>query len=245
MQEKSLLLQKINISKMNIAIILAAGSGTRMGTKTPKQFIEVEGKTLMEYSIAAFERNAYIDEIAVVTKEEYFPLVQSFVEKNGFKKVRKLLKGGKERYDSSLAAINAYENDDDCLFLHDCVRAGVSQDIIDVCARALENYDGVEVGVEPTDTVVSIDEDGCIVDIPVRSMQRNAQTPQCFRRGTIKKAFEIALQDPNFKATDDCGVVHKYLPEVKIFVAKGEQSNFKVTFQEDIERFRKMILERN
>jgi len=227
---------------MNIAIILAAGSGTRMGTKTPKQFIEVEGKTLMEYSIAAFEQNENIDEIAVVTKEEFFPLVESFIEKNDFKKVRKLLKGGKERYDSSLAAINAYSDDNDNLFLHDCVRAGVSQKIINVCARALEKYEGVEVGVEPTDTVVAIDDDGCIVDIPSRSMLRNGQTPQCFRRGTIKKAFEIALKDPNFKATDDCGVVHKYLPEVKIFVAPGEQSNFKVTFKEDIERFRKQVL---
>lgn len=229
---------------MNIAIILAAGSGTRMGSKTPKQFIEIEGKTLMEYSIAAFEQNENIDEIAVVTKEEFFPLVESFIEKNGFRKVRKLLKGGKERYDSSLAAINAYTNDEDRLFLHDCVRAGVSQHIINECARGLEKYEAIEIGVEPTDTVVGIDEEGCITEIPVRSMLRNAQTPQCFRRGTIKRAFDIALQDPDFKATDDCGVVHKYLPEVKIFVAKGEQDNFKVTFPEDIERFRKMILER-
>lgn len=229
---------------MNIAIILAAGSGTRMGSKTPKQFLEIEGKTLMEYSIAAFEQNENIDEIAVVTKEEFFPLVESFIEKNGFKKVRKLLKGGKERYDSSLAAINAYTNDEDRLFLHDCVRAGVSQHIINECARGLEKYEAIEIGVEPTDTVVGIDEEGCITKIPIRSMLRNAQTPQCFRRGTIKRAFDIALQDPDFKATDDCGVVHKYLPEVKIFVAKGEQDNFKVTFPEDIERFRKMILER-
>ena len=227
---------------MNIAIILAAGSGTRMGSKTPKQFIEIEGKTLMEYSISAFEQNDNIDEIAVVTKEEFFPLVESFIEKNGFRKVRKLLKGGKERYDSSLAAINAYTNDDDKLFLHDCVRAGVSQNIINECARGLEKYDAIEIGVEPTDTVVGIDEEGCITEIPVRSMLRNAQTPQCFRRGTIKRAFDIALQDPDFKATDDCGVVHKYLPEVRIFVAKGEQENFKVTFPEDIERFRKMLL---
>lgn len=196
----------------------------------------------MEHSISAFEQNGNIDEIAVVTKEEYFPLVESFIEKNGFKKVRKLLKGGKERYDSSLAAINAYTNDDDKLFLHDCVRAGVSQNIIDECARGLEKYEAVEIGVEPTDTVVAIDEDGCITDIPVRSMLRNAQTPQCFRRGTIKRAFDIALKDPNFKVTDDCGVVHKYLPEVRIFVAKGEQNNFKVTFPEDIERFQRMLL---
>lgn len=195
----------------------------------------------MEHSISAFEQNGNIDEIAVVTKEEYFPLVESFIEKNGFKKVRKLLKGGKERYDSSLAAINAYTNDDDKLFLHDCVRAGVSQNIIDECARGLEKFEAVEIGVEPTDTVVAIDEDGCITDIPVRSMLRNAQTPQCFRRGTIKRAFDIALKDPNFKVTDDCGVVHKYLPEVRIFVAKGEQNNFKVTFPEDIERFQRML----
>lgn len=226
---------------MNIAIILAAGSGTRLGSKTPKQFIEVCGKTLMEYSIAAFEQNENIDEIAVVTKEEFFPLVNSFIEKNGFKKVRRLLKGGKERYDSSLAAINAYTNDDDNLFLHDCVRAGVSQNIINDCARALEEHQAVEAAVELTDTVVAIGEDGCICDIPVRAMMRNAQTPQCFRRGIIRKAFEIALQDPNFVATDDCGVVHKYLPEVKIVLVKGEQENFKVTYPDDIERFKRMV----
>ncbi len=230
---------------MNIAIILAAGSGTRMGTKTPKQFIEVEGKTLMEYSISAFERNENIDEIAVVTKEDYFPLVESFIRKNGFRKVKKILKGGKERYDSSLAAINAYTDDSANLFLHDCVRAGVSQAIINECAQALRKYEGVEVGVEPTDTVVSIDDDGCIRSIPMRSMLRNSQTPQCFRRGTIKRAFDIALKDPDFKVTDDCGVVHKYLPEVRIFVAQGEQNNFKVTFQDDIERFRKIVTEQN
>ena len=226
---------------MNIAIILAAGSGTRLGSKTPKQFIEVCGKTLMEYSIAAFEQNENIDEIAVVTKEEFFPLVNSFIEKNGFKKVRRLLKGGKERYDSSLAAINAYTNDDDNLFLHDCVRAGVSQNIINDCARALEEHQAVEAAVELTDTVVAIGEDGCICDIPVRAMMRNAQTPQCFRRGIIRKAFEVALQDSNFVATDDCGVVHKYLPEVKIALVKGEQENFKVTYPDDIERFKRMV----
>lgn len=226
---------------MNIAVILAAGSGTRMGTKTPKQFIEVCGKTLMEYSIAAFEQNENIDEIAVVTKEDYFPLVEALIEKNGFKKVGRLLKGGKERYDSSLAAIRAYTNDDDNIFLHDCVRAGVSQRIINDCARELKEFEAIEVGVEPTDTIVAIDEDGCIRDIPVRSMMRNAQTPQCFRRSIIKKAFDIALQDPAFVATDDCGVVHKYLPGVKIKVIPGEQDNFKVTFQDDIERFKRIV----
>ncbi|MCF0208815.1 MAG: 2-C-methyl-D-erythritol 4-phosphate cytidylyltransferase [Bacteroidaceae bacterium] len=229
---------------MNIAIILAAGSGTRLGSKLPKQFIEIEGKTLLEYSIEAFESNENIDEIAVVTKEEYFALVESFIQKNDFKKVKKLLKGGKERYDSSLSAINAYSNDEDNLFLHDCVRAGVSQTIINNCALALKDYEGVNVGIVPTDTVAIVGEDGCIIDIPVRFMLRNAQTPQCFRRGTIKMAFDIALKDPNFKATDDCGVVHKYLPEVKIFVVEGEQCNFKVTYKDDIKRFREMILNR-
>ena len=230
---------------MNIAVILAAGTCTRMGSQTPKQFIEVGGQTLLEHSINAFEQNGNIDEIAVVTKEDFFPLVSSLIEKNGYHKVRKLLKGGKERYDSSLAAINAYPDGDDCLFLHDCVRAGVSQDIIDSCANALQTFDAVEVGIEPTDTVVAIGDDGCITDIPVRSMMRNGQTPQCFRRHIIKKAFDIALQDPAFKATDDCGVVHKYLPEVKIYVAPGEQDNFKITYKEDIERFEKLLAARS
>ncbi|MCF0202337.1 MAG: 2-C-methyl-D-erythritol 4-phosphate cytidylyltransferase [Bacteroidaceae bacterium] len=226
---------------MNIAIILAAGSGTRLGSSTPKQFLEVCGKTLMEHSIAAFESNGNIDEIAVVTKEEYFPLVEEFKRRNGFRKVKRLLKGGRERYDSSLAAINAYTNDDDCLFLHDCVRACVSQEIIDDCARALQDYDAVDVGAELTDTVVAVDDSGCIADIPVRSMMRNGQTPQCFRRGVIKEAFDIALRDPGFQATDDCGVVHKYMPQVRIYVVKGSQENIKVTYKDDLERMERII----
>ncbi|MCF0120448.1 MAG: 2-C-methyl-D-erythritol 4-phosphate cytidylyltransferase [Oscillospiraceae bacterium] len=226
----------------NIAIILAAGSGTRLGSSTPKQFIEIAGRTLLEYSVDAFERNANVDEIAVVTKKDYLPLVEQIVRRNAYRKVGRVLLGGKERYDSSLAAIRAFAEEPEAnLMIHDCVRAGISQQIIDRCAQALRDYEAVEVGVVPTDTVVAIDSEGCISDIPVRAMMRNGQTPQCFRLSVISRAFDIAMQDPGFQATDDCGVVHKYLPEVRIKVVEGEQNNFKVTYPEDIERFERLV----
>lgn len=228
---------------MNIAVILAAGSGTRLGGSTPKQFIEVEGRTLLEYSVDAFERNSHIDEIAIVTQSGFMPFVESLLARNGYRKTHRILAGGKERHDSSLAAIRAFAGVKDAnLLIHDCVRAGVSQAIIDRCAEALQEYEAVEVGVVPTDTVVSVDQEGCISSIPVRSMMRNGQTPQCFRLEVIREAFERALQDPDFQTTDDCGVVHRYMPEVRIKVVEGEQGNFKVTYKEDIERFRKQIV---
>ena len=94
---------------MNIAIILAGGSGTRLGNDTPKQFLKVAGKQVIEHTIDVFDKCALIDEICIVSKPDYVSEVESLVVKNRYKKVRKILNGGKERYDSSLAAINAYD----------------------------------------------------------------------------------------------------------------------------------------
>jgi 2-C-methyl-D-erythritol 4-phosphate cytidylyltransferase len=79
-----------------------------------------------------------------------------------------------------------------------------------------------------------VDETDCISAIPTRSLLRSGQTPQCFKRGVIHKAYEIALQDPQFVTTDDCGVVRKYLPDVPVFVVKGEVFNMKITYKEDL-----------
>ncbi|MFR1987060.1 MAG: 2-C-methyl-D-erythritol 4-phosphate cytidylyltransferase [Prevotellamassilia sp.] len=93
----------------NVAIILAGGKGNRMGTECPKQFLELRGKTILEYSIHAFEQNPHIDEIAVVVAPEYHHRLEDMKLLNGWTKLTKVLEGGKERSDSSLAAIRAYE----------------------------------------------------------------------------------------------------------------------------------------
>lgn len=220
---------------MNIAVILAGGSGTRLGGDKPKQFLVVEGKTILEHSIDAFHQNERIDEVAVVCREDYIDEVKSIVRARNYNKVKNVLCGGKERYHSSLAAISVCNNEDDCLLLHDAVRPLVSQRIINDCLDALKEYDAVDVAVATTDTIIQVDEENRIVNIPMRSTLRNVQTPQAFRVHTIRRAFELALKDPAFMPTDDCSVVHRYLPETLIYVVEGENTNIKITYASDLD----------
>ena len=218
----------------NIAVILAGGSGSRFGRDLPKQFLKVAGKKVIEHTIDVFEHNDLIDEIAVVTRSEFISDVEQLVINNHYGKVRKILIGGKERYHSSLSAINAYTDDSDNLIFHDAVRPLVNDRIINDCIAALKEYDAVDVAIPVADTIIQVDDADCINAIPTRSLLRSGQTPQCFKRGVIYKAYEIALSDPQFVTTDDCGVVRKYLPEVPVFVVKGEVFNMKITYKEDL-----------
>ncbi len=218
----------------NVAVILAGGNGSRFGQDLPKQFLKVAGKKVIEHTIDVFEHNDLIDEIAVVTRSEFIADVEQLVVNNHYGKVRKILVGGKERYHSSLSAINAYTDDTDNLIFHDAVRPLVNNRIINDCIDALQKYDAIDVAIPVADTIIQVDETDCINTIPTRSLLRSGQTPQCFKRGTIHKAYEIALQDPNFVTTDDCGVVRKYMPDTPVFVVKGEVFNMKITYKEDL-----------
>ncbi|MCQ2341577.1 MAG: 2-C-methyl-D-erythritol 4-phosphate cytidylyltransferase [Paludibacteraceae bacterium] len=218
----------------NIGIILAGGSGSRMGDNTPKQFLKLAGKMVIEHTIDVFESATRIDEICIVCREDYIPELEQIVIRNQYQKVKKILAGGKERYDSSLAAIHAYTDDDTNLLFHDAVRPLVNERIINDCIDALEKYNAIDVAIKTTDTIVQVDNSDCIQSIPNRNELRNGQTPQCFKRGTIQKAYELALQDPYFQTTDDCSVVRKYLPQEPVYVVNGENFNMKLTYIEDL-----------
>ena len=124
----------------NIAIVLGGGIGCRLGLSTPKQFFKVAGKMVVEHTIDAFESNPHIDEIAIVSNPFYIADFESIIIKNGWKKVKKILKGGQERFHSSLSAIKAYEGSDVNLIFHDAVRPLVSQRILnDVIKQSIGN----------------------------------------------------------------------------------------------------------
>ena len=218
--------------KKNVAVILAGGVGSRLGLSTPKQFFKVAGKMVVEHTIDTFESNPHIHEIAIVSNPFYISDFESIIIKNGWKKVKKILKGGQERYHSSLSAIKAYEDTDVNLIFHDAVRPLVSQRILNDVIAALETYKAIDVAMPATDTIIQVN-DRFIQEIPDRSKLMRGQTPQAFHLETIKHAYDIALQDPAFKVTDDCGVVVKYLPEVPVYVVNGEESNMKLTYKED------------
>lgn len=217
----------------NIAIVLAGGVGSRLGLSTPKQFFKVAGKMVIEHTLDTFERNPHIDEIVVVTNPVYVSDVENIVLRNGWKKVKKILKGGKERYDSSLSAIHAYEGGEEVnLVFHDAVRPLVSQRIIDDVCEALKTYEAIDVTVPAVDTIIEAEGDH-IASIPDRSRLQRGQTPQAFRLSVISEAYKRAFKDPDFKVTDDCGVVVKYMPEVPVHLVEGEESNMKLTYKED------------
>ncbi|MBO4282448.1 MAG: bifunctional cytidylyltransferase/SDR family oxidoreductase [Bacteroidales bacterium] len=220
---------------MNIAVILAGGVGSRLGASTPKQFFKVAGKTVIEHTVDVFERNGRIDEIAIVIHPLYVDFMEQLVLKNAWKKVKKILKGGEERYFSSLSAIRAYEDfPDACLIFHDAVRPLIGQQVIHAVIDALQQYNAVDVAVPATDTIIRVNPEGTLItDIPNRKLLRRGQTPQAFRLRTIREAYARALKDPAFVSTDDCGTVIQYLPEEPIFVVPGEESNMKLTYKED------------
>ena len=221
--------------RMNVAVVLAGGSGQRFGAALPKQFLPLAGKTVIEHSILAFEQCAAIDEIAVVMHADYLPKMQEIIDKSGWKKVRKLLPGGAERYLSTLAAINAYEKESNVnLIFHDAARPAVSQRIISETVAALQMHSAVAVAIPSTDTVFEVTEDGSfITNIPLRKRLRCAQTPQGFHIEVIREAYRKAMLDPQFSSTDDCGVLLRYCPEVPIFIVSGDPSNVKITYPED------------
>ena len=218
----------------NIAIILAAGTGSRMGSPVPKQFLDLDGSTVIEHSVKAFASHPAIDEVAIVVHPDWMEHARKVVP--GFR----LIEGGSERYLSTLNAVAAYLDcpDDTNLIFHDSARPWISQEVIDRVVKALEKHEAVGVGIPSTDTVWEVRQelntDRFIARIPERRQMWRAQTPQAFRLWVIRDAYQRALQDPTFTATDDCGVVRKYLPEMKIHVVEGEERNRKITFPEDL-----------
>lgn len=219
-----------------IAILLAGGSGNRFGAGRPKQFLEVDGCTVLEHSIMAFHRSALVDEMVIITRQDFVEEVACIA--SAYPKVKHVRPGGKERYHSTLSALEVCTDSSDILLIHDAVRPLVSEAIIARCVEALGQYDAVGVAVPSTDTIVRVDENECIVETLPRAVLRNMQTPQGFRQAILRRAFDLGLEDPAFAPTDDCGVVRTYLPDVPIRIVEGEVTNIKITYPKDLEMVR-------
>ena len=226
---------------MNIAVVLAGGIGARVGGNMPKQLLPLaDGKTILEHSVAAFDEADCIDEVCIVMHPDYICEAENMLEANNWTKVRHIIPGGKERWESSVNAIRLYQDKLDAeqfatanILLHDAARPFVSQRIISDVCEALKEHEAVVVAIPSTDTVYEM-QNGCVARIPNRSTIMRAQTPQAFRLPLIAEAYDIALNCENMQVTDDCGVVFNYLPNQPIYIVLGEEQNKKITFKEDI-----------
>jgi 2-C-methyl-D-erythritol 4-phosphate cytidylyltransferase len=217
-----------------VAVVLAGGTGARVGLGIPKQLLKIAGKTILEHTIEVFEAAPEIDEIMVLMAPGYVERVQGIVATAGFRKVSNVVEGGDTRNATTRVALDLIGPDDCNVLFHDAVRPLLSQRIVRECVNALWTYSAVDVAIPSADTIVVVDDDECITDIPVRSRLRRGQTPQAFRSDAIREAYRIAADDPSFTATDDCGVVLRYLPNVSIKVIEGAEENIKITHPVDV-----------
>lgn len=220
---------------MAVAIILAAGAGTRFGGRMPKQFWPIEGQTILEHSAQAFIRHPGISEVALVVPKANLNWVKNLFSNEP--KVKKIIPGGANRSHSSFNAIQAYSYLPDAwLIFHDAARPLVSSETISSAIDAAVKYDAATAAIPSLDTILVSNPEGKVVnEIPDRPLMWRCQTPQAFRQKIIAKAYELALADPDFRATDDCGVVKKYLPQVDVGIFMGSEENLKITFARDME----------
>ena len=217
----------------NIAIILASGSGTRFRSETPKQFLKLAGKRVIEHTLDCFQNHAGIDEIIIVTSREQIALMEEIILHGDYSKVTRVLLGGDTRQASSAAGIAAIKGDSHKVLVHDAVRPLLDAATIDRCLEALERFDAVDTGIPSPDTVIRVDKENCITDIPERDQLRLGQTPQAFRAGLLRKAHALAVNDKQLKVTDDCGLILHY-GLGKVHVVAGDTSNIKITYPSDI-----------
>ena len=210
------------------AVILAGGVGARVGLGIPKQFLKVAGKSLIEHTIGVFETSNHISEIVIMMNPEWMDEVDALVSRAKFSKVTKILPGGSTRNETTQLALANF-NDDDIVLFHDAVRPLIDEQIIRNCVSLLNEYQAIDVVIPSADTLVIVDNEGFIQDIPPRASFRRGQTPQGFVAGILKDAYSKANKDPDFQATDDCSVVLKYRPDVAIATVPGSEYNMKVT----------------
>ncbi len=231
-----------DVPQHTVAVVLAGGTGERLGLQVPKQLLEIGGRSIIGHSIQAFEAAAEIDEIIVLMTPGFTDRAEAIVSAAGHQKVSRVLEGGETRTESTRIAIAAAgerlhdrgEPESGCKVLfHDAVRPFVDERIITDCVQALDSYDAVAVAIPSSDTIMVV-EGGVISHIPDRTTLRRVQTPQGFRLPVIRTAYERAMADPGFSSTDDCGVVLRYLPEVPITVVTGSEYNMKITHPIDV-----------
>lgn len=219
--------------KRHAAIVLAAGKGTRMNSDIPKQFLKLAGKPVIYYALWAFE-NSFVDEIVLVTGEgqqEYCR--REIVEKYGFRKISKIIVGGKERYDSVYRGLCELSGAD-YVYIHDGARPFVTQQILENAKCCVGQYQACAAGMPVKDTIKIVDDGNFVTNTPPRKYVWSIQTPQAFSYPLIREAYErLYIEGKEISVTDDAMVV-EYIMKKPVKLFEGSYENMKITTPEDL-----------
>lgn len=214
------------------AIVLAAGSGKRMNSKVHKQYLIIQDRPVLYYSLKAFEDSAVDEIVLVVGKGEEEFCRKEIVDKYGISKVKAIVEGGKERYHSVFEGLKQ-TSDADYVLIHDGARPFVNQDIIRRCMQEVQKYQACVVGMPVKDTIKIADEGGYAKQTPDRKNVWMIQTPQTFSYALIYEAYEEMLKTEDAAITDDAMVLERTKGK-KSKLIEGSYRNIKITTPEDL-----------
>lgn len=214
------------------AIVLAAGSGTRMKAGQNKLFLTLQGRPVLEHTVCAFQESPQIDLIVIVAKESELEQVRKMVPQERFDKILCYTVGGAERQDSVLCGLRTLPSECSRVLIHDGARPFVTDKLIADLLEALSEKNGTIAGVPAKDTIKRVNEDGIVLETPARRELWNVQTPQCFYTKPILQCYEQAELE-EYRGTDDASLAEHYGMEVKIVPAYYE--NIKLTTPEDLD----------
>lgn len=222
-----------------VAVVLAGGSGLRLGGAAPKQLLLLAGRTLLEHSVAAFEHAPGVSEIVVVMPAGFVAEARQVLD-GRYGKLTEIITGGADRPGSTRRAIDLLSGSHfgpDCnVLFHDAARPLVDQRIIADCVAGLATCQALGVVAPTADTIVET-AGGVMISMPPRDSLGRCQTPQGFRLSVIRRAYQLADTDTSavaVRATDDCGMILRYLPEIEVRVVPGSERNLKITYPDDL-----------
>ena len=218
----------------NTAIVLAAGQGKRMNSRIQKQFLEIDHRPVLYYSLECFQKSPLIQDIILVTGEEMISYCKKeIVERYNFTKVTKVIAGGKERYDSVYQGLLACE-DCDYVFIHDGARPFVTEAMLERGVFGVQETGACAIGMPSKDTIKISDKERFVQSTPDRSRVWSVQTPQIFAYSLIRSAHESLRRKDMTGVTDDAMVVEQE-SGVGIRLVEGSYQNIKITTPEDLD----------
>lgn len=217
---------------MNVAIVVAAGKGTRLGGDRPKQFLELAGAPIIVHALRQFERCREISEVVTVLPAEETAGFESAVNRFNLKKVKRVIAGGATRAQSVRRGLESIA-DANIIAIHDGVRPFVTPDEIDRVVQAAEQNEAAILTAPVSDTIKRIEANRIVETLP-RAELRRALTPQCFRFALIKRAYQDldALEAEGRDVTDDSLLIERL--GIEVVSVEGSARNLKLTTEEDL-----------
>lgn len=231
----------------NVAILTAAGIGSRMNNNIPKQFITVEDKPIIIYTLEAFENHPSIDEIVVACLEGWIPVLTAYAKQYNITKLKHIIPGGETGQQSITNCLNLLKEkglgENDIVMVHDGNRPLISSSIIsESIASCISKGNGV-AHVPCNEVIVKTSDQSHCDEQLNRDFTKRTQTPHTFRFGKLYRAYQEMIRRGELSVVAPCSVMMKLGEEV--FLSPGSELNFKITTQEDLEIFEALVQARN